>query len=179
MRNSMPPGTMETSVAQVGLRDLLFYVLPGAVLLIAVCGLTGTAPEDILKYGGIAPSIAGLLSAYTLGQCAYPLSYLTRFAWEGFQSQKKRNATFRDAYRSQADDAPTYFAVEIFRYRTLARFCSAMVLPLLVATASAIFGKWQLSVGCRCSIGFVGALAVVGFLHRYTTPTRTFNFQDF
>ena len=73
---------MRGSVAQVGLRDFLFYVLPGAVLLLGLLALTGVGPHDLKSYLGVTSSIFGVLGAYLLGQFAYPLSYLARWTMD-------------------------------------------------------------------------------------------------
>lgn len=157
---------VETSVAQVGLRDLLFYVLPGTVLSIGLAGLLGIRPGALKEYSGLAPSVAAVLLAYLLGQCAYPAAYVVRKIMEPTQSIKKGTAEFRSAYSSASDGASTFFAVEIFRYRTLARFCSVMVGPILFAVIAALWGGWSLPEPARLGVAVAGLLTVSGFLYR-------------
>lgn len=160
-------GNVESSIAQVGLRDLLFYVLPGSVLLFGIGALVGVHPEDIEPYAGLTASLVGLLAAYALGQIAYPLAYPIRSGMDVFQSIQKSDTLFRRAYRTAADEAPTFFAVQIFRSRTMARFCSVMVCPTVFSSASAAWGSWSLGRTWQWSICIAGAGAVVGLLYRY------------
>lgn len=160
-------GNVESSIAQVGLRDLLFYVLPGSVLLFGFAALVGVYPEELEPYAGVAASLAVLLVAYALGQLAYPLAYPIRGAMNFFQPIDKSDAGFRRAYRVAADAAPTFFAVQIFRSRTMARFCSVMVCPTLFASASVAWGSWNLSKAWQWGIGVIGVGAVIGLLYRY------------
>jgi hypothetical protein len=158
---------VESSVAQVGLRDLLFYVLSGSVLLFGIGALVGIHPKDIGPYAGLTASLVGLLAAYALGQYAYPLAYPIRSAMDVFQSIPKSEALFRRTYRVAADETPTFFAVQIFRYRTLARFCSVMVCPTIFASASAAWGNWNLDKMWQWGICIAGGSAVLGLLYRY------------
>lgn len=160
-------GNVESSIAQVGLRDLLFYVLPGSVLLFGIGALAGVHPEDIEPYAGLTASLAGLLAAYALGQFAYPLAYPIRSAMDVLQSIPKSDALFRRAYRVAAGEAPTFFAVQIFRPRTMARFCSVMVCPTVFSSASAAWGSWNLGRTWQWSICVASVGAVLGLLYRY------------
>jgi hypothetical protein len=160
-------GNVESSIAQVGLRDLLFYVLPGSVLLVGFAALVGVDPENLEPYAGLAASLVVLLVAYALGQLAYPLAYPIRSAMNSFQSVDKSDEEFRRAYRVAADAAPTFFAIQIFRYRTMARFCSVMVGPTLIASASVAWGSWNLGKPWQWGISAIGVGAIAGLLYRY------------
>jgi hypothetical protein len=163
--------TVETSVAQVGLRDFLFYVLPGSVWLTGIFALTGVRAVDVQPYMGLSSSLAAVLAAYVLGQCAYPLSYVFRRImrkWGGVeQPDEKHRQGVKAAYRRLLLNEPTYFAVEVFRYRTMARFSAVMVLPVLFATAAVALGGWQLGGTARPWIVAVGVSIAVGFVYRY------------
>jgi hypothetical protein len=162
---------IETSVAQVGLRDFLFYVLPGAILLLGLLALAGAGPADLKPDLDVTSSIAGVLVAYILGQCAYPLSYVVRCAMNGRGRLKKRDSkeaeTFKAAYRAIAAGEELYFAVEVFRYRTMARFCAAMVFPLLLAGLGIAVGRWRLDALVRWGVALIALVTCAGFLWRY------------
>ncbi len=157
----------ESTVAQVCLRDLLFYVLPGSIIILGVGALAGVMPADLRDYAGLAPSVAGLLLAYAFGQCAYPLAYLIRYAMEKLQKEKKDVPLFRLAYRSAPTEAPVFFSVEVFRYRTMARFCSVMAAPVLFSTLAIIHGQWDLEERWKIVTVITGLSIVIGFLYRY------------
>jgi|SRR6185295_3003197 len=162
---------IETSVAQVGLRDFLFYVVPGAILLAGVLAQKGIGLPDLQPYLGVSSSIAAILASYILGQCAYPIGYFFRRAMNKLGRLRnlpgEGNEAFEEAFRKAANDSPTYFATVVFRYRTLARFCSAMVFPVAFMAAGAAMGSWHLD-GPRISAIFFTATAVCGgFLWRY------------
>jgi hypothetical protein len=165
------PTHIETTVAQVGLRDFLFYVVPGAVVLAGLFAFQGVTAGDAQPYLSISSSIAGILASYVLGQCAYPVAYPIRAALSKWSKLKRfpgeRSIVFRRAYRSVAKDNPTYFAVEVFRYRTMARFCSVMIFPVLFAAAGIEWGQWQLARGARLFVDAAALLISVGFLWRY------------
>ncbi len=166
--------TVETSVAQVGLRDLLFYVFPGVVILVGISALPGAMPTDLKDYTGVGPSVAGLLIAYAFGQCAYPLAYIIRRGMERLQPIDKTAQGFRRAYRAAPTIAPVFFAVEIFRYRTMARFCSVMVFPMIFLSLAIVFSGWKLPATTKNVTGVLGALSVVGFLYRYNRYERRY-----
>lgn len=160
-------GNFETSVSQVGLRDFLFYVLPGGILLIALFAWKGTTGKDLEDYLGLGPSLAGILVAYALGQCAYVISYLIRWLLDRFQAIDKTIPTFRRAYRCAPRDNGTFFAVEIFRYRTMARFCSVMVFPVCVAALGILLGHWPVTYHEKIAATCFGVIGLFGFIYRY------------
>lgn len=159
--------SVETSVAQVGLRDFLFYVLPGAVLLFGLLAWKGTTAADLKDYLGVGPSLAGILIAYALGQCAYAVAYPLRALLNSFQSIDKAKPSFRRAYRCAPSTNTVFFTVEVFRYRTMARFCSLMVFPVLFASLGIIFGRWSAAPVERTLVAVFAVIAVAGFLYRY------------
>jgi hypothetical protein len=161
---------IETSVAQVGLRDFLFYVVPGTVLLTGLFALEGVSASDLEPYLDISSSIAAILAAYILGQCAYPLSYAVRMIVGKIGPRMpsgEEDEGFMRAYRQVAKEDSSYFAVEVFRYRTMARFCSVMVFPVFFAAFGIALGGWQLDATHR--IVFIGMAFLIsfGFLWRY------------
>jgi hypothetical protein len=162
---------VEASVAQIGLRDFLFYVVPGAVFLAGFSALVGVSARDLQPYLGISVSLAGILLSYIVGQCAYPLSYVIRTIMNKFGAlrslPRERSPTFIAMYRTLARDHPTFFSVEIFRYRIMARFCSVMVFPFLFAAWGVYRSPWGLSVEWRTGGWIVAMLVCVGFLLRY------------
>jgi len=176
-------GEVETSVAQVGLRDFLFYVVPGAVLLIGILAFLGVVARDLQPYLDISSSIAGILISYLLGQFAYPAAYLFRAIMGKIGRLRKLSNEecddFRRAYRKLANESQTYFAVEVFRYRTMARFCSVMVFPVLFVTAGSLWGRWQLGLETKGAIVIAASLVCMGLLLRYTTAMSADSAQQY
>lgn len=159
-------------MAQVGLRDFLFYVLPGSVLLLGLFAFLGIHTRSFLDDLGVASSLAGLLLSYLLGQCAYPAAYVVRGVMNRLPPLRElcgeESLHFIAAYASIATTKPTYFAVEVFRYRTLARFCSLMIVPLLVFCYATVVGSWGLEASTKIIIVSLTALTICGFLWRYS-----------
>jgi hypothetical protein len=169
---------VETSVAQVGLRDFLFYVIPGTVILAGILAFEGVDGKDLQAYSGFSSSIAGILLSYALGQCAYPLAYLVRAFGNLFGRLRyvegEENSHFRSTYRLMAANNPTYFAVEIFRYRTMARFCSLMVSPVVFVAGAILFGQWHLNTREKICLAGTALLASAGFVQRYCRYERRY-----
>jgi hypothetical protein len=167
---------VETSVVQVGFRDFLFYVVPGATILLGLLGFEGVTYADLPKELDLVLSTLALFAAYLLGQCAYALSYPVRAVinrLEGSQSDDEEPA-FRQEYRAIARTDPVFFAVEVFRYRTLARFCAVMVVPVLLAAVGVLVGRWPLSGGDRWLVAALATIAEVGFVVRYRRYWRRY-----
>ncbi len=162
---------IETSVAQVGLRDFLFYVVPGAVVLAGILALEGVGARDLQPYLGVSSSIAAILASYILGQCTYPVAYIFRKAMDKWGRLRRLpgegEEIFEEEYRKVSKDNPTYFAVEVFRYRTMARFCSVMVFPVLFAAAGIAWGAWRLHREESAAVFITASLVCLGFLWRY------------
>jgi len=162
---------IETSVVQIGLRDFLFYVVPGALLLTGILTFSGVGVSDMQPYLGLTSSVAAIMVSYILGQCSYPIVYVFRRLLNRIGNLEslpgEHTATFKSVYYQIAADAPLYFAIEIFRYRTLARFCSAMIFPVLFAGAGIAFCPWDLSMEKRVLIMILGLIVSAGFAWRY------------
>ena len=123
--------SVESSVAQVGIRDFLFYVLPGFVLLIGIFAWAGISLKDVQASGDISSSVVAILLSYCLGQFIYAYSYPIRWLLEKirpFKLEKDDSENFQKMYLKATENHGSYFEVEVFRYRTFARFCSLMII---------------------------------------------------
>lgn len=138
----------------------------------------GISARDLQPYLGISASIAGILFSYIVGQCAYPLSYIIRTIMNKVGSLRslppEASPAFTAMYRKLAKDNPTFFSVEIFRYRIMARFCSAMVFPFLFAAWGVSRSPLALGAEWRNGGWIVGMLVCVGFLLRYYRYERRY-----
>jgi hypothetical protein len=167
---------VETSVVQVGLRDFLFYVVPGATVLLGALGFQGVTLADLPENQDLILSTIALFAAYILGQCTYALSYpvraLVKLAEGGGGDDD--DLAFRQKYRQVARTDPAFFAVEVFRYRTMARFCTVMIVPVLLAAVGVLCGPWPLSVGERWAVAAFALVTEANFVVRYRRYWRRY-----
>ena len=167
----MSDDSVQTSFVQVGLRDFLFYVLPGFVTLLGCLGWNGVVFQDLKTLGDVSSSVITLLLSYCLGQLIYAYSYPVR--WLLGKIRPFRNLEtddsehFQKLYMKAAEKYGSYFGVEIFRYRTFARFCSLMIIPIIIAWASVIWGRWALDVNMKLMITIVAVIGEINFVIRY------------
>jgi len=167
---------VETSVVQVGLRDFLFYVVPGATILLGALGFKGVTFVDLPTNLDLVLSALALFGAYFLGQCTYAFSYPVRAAVDGITGGGPSDdyAEFRQRYRDLSRTDPVFFAVEVFRYRTMARFCAVMIVPVALAALGVVLGRWPLSAGDRWVVAAFALSTEVNFVVRYCRYRRRY-----
>jgi hypothetical protein len=69
---------LDSRTPHFGLRDFLFYLVPGGVTLAAVLAFSMETWRDEFTNLGVGAALVGLLGAYFLGQLVYPVTYLLR-----------------------------------------------------------------------------------------------------
>ena len=135
------------------LRDLLLYLIPGGVVLLAILVAAGDFPYRLNLYPGFAASLLGILIAYFLGHAIYPINYrLWKWILPSQECRKETNSEsseeprrecseeceyFSRAYSRVADKHWDYHISEVSRFRSLARFASAMIVPSVLLLLAA------------------------------------------
>ena len=166
----------ESRTPHFGLRDFLFYVVPGGVVLLDVLLIFNEVPtlaKD--RVGQIVATTCGVLLAYVLGQIAYSATYLLRkIRVKGPGLWEETSPQFLIAYMWAIEKHGTYFLAEIYRYRSFARFCAAMVLPTLFLGGAGAYrlgqlvSAWELGAIVSVKVGLiVGLICATTFVHRY------------
>lgn len=160
--------TIESKTPHFGLRDFLFYLVPGGVTLAAFLLVFGSSFIKVEQFGKVSTSIFAILAAYFLGQVMYGATYILRNHLPKDKSWWEEDTPiFRDAYMWVIEKHTTYHVAEIFRYRNFARFCLAMVLPTLIVTVAGVIRLWTVSVPWCFIVIAVGMFAVYRFIKRY------------
>lgn len=151
----------------LGLRDILSYLIPGGVVLTGMTGLLGITPDAMKEWGTLWGSIVGLFAAYFLGQMIYPVTYPLRrwFAPQGEWTGRAKE--FAQLHFEAVEKYPAYYGTVVFRDRSLARFALAMVCPTTFLTVVLVFRIWDYSLSQACLVGITGLLATAGFVWRY------------
>lgn len=168
-----------------GIRDFLFYLAPGLVVLACVLIVTGTVREWTASSLGIGTALLAVFAAYVLGHVVYPLNYpvrkiiyrkrpCPRESWPAASngSKAEREAIKRYCYEKCSeflssqddllnDEASAYHA-ETARYRILARFASAMVLPSMGLGLVAALYEWSIGTSPDRSVSLLAGLDNAG-----------------
>ena len=125
-------GSLEGKTSDIGLRDFLFYLVPGAMVLASVLLFAGTEPAQLQKWSGLGGSFAAVIVAYVLGQMVYPLSYIPRklFFTKGRSLSKFDELSIKTI--RAIEEYQSVFVSISFRDRSFARFTLAMVFPTIL-----------------------------------------------
>ncbi|GEM_PF-5536044 len=164
---------LESRTPHFGLRDFLFYLVPGGVTLLAAAVVAGVTPADVRDWGGVGGSIVGLFVAYSLGQVLYPLTYVFRrarlFRWRFAPrgSWSDEPLEFAHDHLKALEQHPAYYSAVIFRDRSFARFALAMLVPSILLGVAVAVRTWSLSPLIRIIALLVGVLAAAGFYLRF------------
>ena len=159
-----------------GLRDILMYLIPGTIALASVVLflslLSGILTGLVSQLGRFGISVASIFVAYFIGHAIYPLNYplrgaLDRSSLVGPIAMLEDCAEFRTAFHSLIENHGGFYAAEVSRCRSLARFASAMFLPSIlfgfaVGCCLRPHGLWLLMLPVA-----LGVLAAYGFALRY------------
>ena len=157
---------LESKTPHFGLRDFLFYLVPGVPIFLAIIIHLAIDVTSITKFGGLASSIIAILAAYILGQISYGFTYpLRKILRYGF-SESEKGDNFQEHYMWAVENHTAYYTAEIFRYRNFARFCLAMISPCLFLGGSLLLRFWDHGAW-RYIIFFSMIFSVWAFIHRY------------
>ena len=159
----------ETRTAHFELRDFLFYLVPGGVVLLALLVLCEFDLGRIIGFDGIVLSLVAVFLAYFSGQVVYPLSYPLRQLFSPGRTWVEDLVTFPDAHKSLIQCNANFYLALVFRDRTLARFAIAMVTPTMFLTVALVLHLARRGTPCYClAIALLlGALAAYGFIRRF------------
>jgi hypothetical protein len=158
---------IESQTPHFGLRDFLQYFLPGGVVLAAAGIATGVRITQLAEWGNIGFSLLAILVSYLLGHAVYPLNYPLRRLIARNSHEEKGTDEFRSAYMWVVERHPTFYVAEVFRYRSLARFSVAMVLPTAALGLSAGARLWAASKPAGLAAVALGLVCSSGFALRY------------
>ena len=122
---------LESRTPHFGLRDFLFYLIPGGVVLMGIILMIQISEEHLKCLGDIGGAIIGLFLAYTLGQIIYPLTNILRRGLCPNGHWKKYPHKFAKKHMFAIENHPLYYSTVLFRDRSFARFSLAMVCPML------------------------------------------------
>lgn len=134
-------------VDSFNLRDLLLYLIPGGVVLLAFLVVASDFASQLLQKSGFPISLLGILMAYFLGHAIYPINYRLWKLILPDQDCRKRHGykcnedceCFSRAYSKVADLHWDYHISEVSRFRSLARFASAMIVPSILLSIAVAF----------------------------------------
>lgn len=172
----------EIKTTYFGLRDFLFYLVPGSVVLLAILFFAGFDFSTIGDYGNLTTSVFGIIFAYCLGHVIYPLTYLVR-RWllhplvEWLKSDDvaaEDELRFKNRHQRAIENHSLFYTEEISRASSLARFASAMVVPCILLGGGVMYfmshysGKHQASLKhLAVPALLLGIVAAAGFGYRY------------
>ncbi len=165
---------MEVRSPHLGLRDFLFYLVPGSIVLMSVLGASGVSATSVGEWGNLGGSLLGVLVSYAVGQAIYPLVYPIRRIWQPDGEWLAHSEEFRDAQIKLITSSAVFYTSVVFRDRSFARFSSAMVIPCLAAGAAAVRLAWNSSALLACVYGALGAFAACGFVYRFRHYDRRY-----
>jgi len=152
----------ETNLTHFGLRDFLFYVVPGAMILAAIILSSGFDLETISGHSEVALFAAAVLAAYVLGHIAWGISYPVRRLFGPRITYADGNDEYRDAYMWMIEKHTAFYTAEVFRYDVLSQFVAALVVPVLLFGTVLAVRLWPHSrVGCVVAAIATGLAAVV------------------
>jgi hypothetical protein len=151
-------------IAGVLLRSsrLLLLFVPGTIVLLSVLVFEQPSPDKVTQYGSLGTSLLGVVIAYFLGHVVYPVNLLLRPLFYWGLLDKESDSDFGRKYLDTIERHASAYEAEVSRYRSLARFCSAMVPPSVMLGVAGAF-RWQEPWLCLV----VALLAAAGFVWRY------------
>jgi len=118
--------------------------------------------------GSPGTAIFAILVAYFLGQVIYVLTYPLRAILGPKEEWSEHSPEFKDAYMCLIEQYPEFFAAEVSRYRSLARFALAMVVPSLLIGSSVArvlrvdHPSWAVAVGILAFLSAISPIATNG-----------------
>lgn len=145
----------ESKTPHFGLRDFLFYLLPGSIIFISFIYLFQSEDLFFDKTINLGSSIMILLFSYFIGQVNYGFTYYLRnflntdtviVNWikkknesffeniniEIISNKTESEKDFEKSYMLVIEKGSSYFTTQIFRYRNFARFSLTMIFPSLL-----------------------------------------------
>jgi hypothetical protein len=164
-----------------GLRDFLFYLIPGGVILASLVILVYPEPDILENWTGLNAAIAGILLAYFFGQATYPLVYIIRphtrrvSALRDFPNED--DTEFARQHFHLIEQHSVFYDTVVFRDRSLARFSLAMVFPTVLFTASILRVIYASSLCIVGAVVVIGGLAVYGFWLRHVHYERRYRME--
>jgi hypothetical protein len=158
---------LDSRTPQFGLRDFLFYLVPGGITLAAACVAGGVRLTDVKEWGSVGESIVGLLFAYFLGQVMYPVTYPLRTWLAPKAVWVTPPAEFAKLHLQALEQHSGYYVGVIFRDRSFARFALAMVFPTLLFGLSLANRMLPTSKSGARFLLAVTIAAAYGFIVRY------------
>jgi len=175
---------LESKTPYFGQIDFFLYLAPGSIVLLSIILFTGITPAALSEHSNIATSILGIFIAYFLGHAIYPLNYFLRkylhkkLATKSHEldEDKYENEFFSEGIQNAFLKHPEFCLSQLLRYRSLARFTTAMLFPCIIlgfGIAFYVYHVLQESASnlIRVSIAILsvilGFCAALGFSHRY------------
>ncbi len=162
--------SVESKTPYFGLRDFLFYLVPGAILLLAILISPVIKLESYIESKNGLLIVISILVSYYLGHVIYPLNYLIRkllfsnIICDKEKENKKCNEDcpdFRFSYINASKKTPNIHVSEIARYRSLSHFSCAMVFPTLLLSLSIISFAMKQSSSDKIYMMLFGILLLI------------------
>ncbi|NIM10904.1 MAG: hypothetical protein GTO45_02855 [Candidatus Aminicenantes bacterium] len=171
-----------------GMHDFFLYLVPGTMVLFSIALFIGITAANIKNYSSLATSILVILVSYFLGHAIHPINILIRKIFNRKLSKKKgisdrdqyEQDFFKKFFQKTLKAHPEFCLWQLVRYRNLARFTAAMVVPCIliglgVAFNIIIYLKMPV-IGLRwviAGVSFIlGFFAAYGFWRRYARYWR-------
>jgi hypothetical protein len=126
----------------------------------------------LIQDATLGTSVLVILAAYVLGHAVYPLSYgLPELSVD---CNLGKDNSFNEKFQNTLCAHPDFCLSLLVRYRALARFSRAMVLPIALIACIAAYriGFLPQAAGWAAFIWLVLMLCAVGFWCRYTRYWR-------
>jgi hypothetical protein len=165
---------IQAGASQLGLRDFLFYLVPGSLFLGSAVLLSHVNLAQVRDLSGFGASILGVLLAYFAGQVCYGLTYPLRNLLGKKSRQVEDSAEFTQIYIWVIEEHPTLYSTEVVRYRSFARFSIAMVFPSLLLGISITSRLAAISLRLSILSLLCTILIVVSFIYRYRRYDKIF-----
>lgn len=70
---------MQVASPHLGLRDFLFYLVPGAIVVLAAILALQVGGDVAEKWDSLGGSLAAVLISYAIGHAVYPIAYPIRW----------------------------------------------------------------------------------------------------
>lgn len=161
------PVVIESKTPHFGLRDFLFYFVPGGVVFLSILLFAGVQPEQIDRFDGVVVSLASMFVSYLLGQIVYPATYRLRRLVPPDRGSSKAPDEFSGAHLSLIENHTAFYTAVVFRDRSFARFANAMVLPTFLLSVAVATRLWHSARGWAVAAVLLGCAFAVGFVLRY------------
>lgn len=167
--------TSEYRTPQFGLRDFLFYLVPGGIVLVSILVFFGIEDTKVHEFGELSKSLFTILLAYFLGQVIYPITYpLRKLFRPSGEWEKIDRDVFAKAHMRIIEELPAFYVVLVFRDRSFARFASAMVFPTIALAGSFTIRLWGPFQILAIAVAIIGVISAICFVLRFRHYDRRY-----